>query len=138
MDVSICADYADRMRHGIIAAAGCKKDGANPYERFGWLSVPLELTKKHDARLVPCLLFLVEESHFLTPEMMMNVVSVLKGIMFFSEDALDAFLEITAVRRVAGTRAELLALSVQIADAINHPDDALMSATSDWLYDRAN
>jgi hypothetical protein len=138
MDVSICADYADRMRHGIIAAASRKKAGASSYELFDWLSVPLELAKKHDARLVPCLLFLIEESHFLTPETMMNVVSVLKGIMFFSEDALDALLEIADIRRVAGTRAGLLTLSIKVADALNHPDEAFMKETIDWLYDQAN
>lgn len=138
MDVSVCADYAERMRHGIIAAAERKKRGGHGYDLMRWLAVPLELAKEHDARLVPCLIFLVDQSHFIPAEALSNIVSVLKGIMFFDEDALDAFLEIDEIRHVTPTRTALRELGAKMSSALDAPDEELVEAAFQWLYAHTN
>lgn len=138
MDMEICAKYAEDMRHGIIAAVEARRKGQQGLAMFRWLAIPLDLAKNHDAKYVPCLLFLLESSGFIPAQAIENTASMLKGLPFFTEDSLDAFLEIDEVRRVTPSHQELRDLSMRIANAINAPDERLMREAMNWLDTNSN
>lgn len=135
MDVEICAEYADRMRHGILFAATRKRMGLTKGgEVYAWLAIPLELAKQHGPELVPCLLYFVEASGFFAKSNTLeSIASVLKGIESFEESSLRAFLVIDEIRAVTPTTLELRELGVRIARAMQTPNAELMNQARAWL-----